>query len=126
MEANKPNENNQEQDKNKKSIFDRTELLFKRIAISNTPTGTHWKCEVDNCTYNTDEKEKIRNHLAQAHRKTKTGVVYCPYCNKKQAHIGNLKQHLTGFIGKKCELIQPGKKGEEIWEDTIRKNPRGN
>merc|ERR1712112_402086 len=88
VEANKPNENNQGRDKNNKSIFDKTEILFKRITISNTPAGANWKCEVGNCTYNTGEKEKIRNHLAQVHRKTNTGIVYCPYCGKNMHILG--------------------------------------
>ena len=108
----------------RKIIFGKIELLFKRITITNTPQGINWKCEVDNCNYDTDEKDRIRNHLAQVHRKTKTGIVYCPYCEKKHTHIGNLKQHLTGFIGKKCIKITQNKTGEEIWADTILRNPR--
>ena len=66
-----------------KSTFGRTGLLFKRIAIMNTPSGTSWKCECDNCIYNTDEKDRIRNRIAPVRRETNTRIVYCPYCEKK-------------------------------------------
>jgi len=82
----------------KKGIFGKTELLFKRITIENTPAGTVWGCTDDGCTYRTEDKQSIRNHLAMMHRETNTGKVYCPYC-EKNTHIGNLKTHLAGFIG---------------------------
>ena len=37
------------------------------------------------------------------HRETNTGKVYCPYCEKENTHIGNLKAHITGFAGRKCK-----------------------
>ena len=68
------------------------------------------------------------------HRKTKTGIVYCQYCEKKHTHIGNLKQHLTGFVGKKCTKIPQEKQGQkygstryketqELTKETQSKNP---
>jgi len=71
-----------EENDNKKGIFEKTELLFKRITIGNTQAGIVWKCTAEGCTYSTGEKQRIRNHLASMRRKTNDGKVYLPYCEK--------------------------------------------
>ena len=81
-----------------RGMFGRMELLFGRIKVTNQAEGVVWECNI--CEKTTDTKEKLRNHLSAIHRETNTGKVYCPYCKKEQTLIGNLKDHITGFIGK--------------------------
>ena len=62
---------------NKQGTFDRTEILFNRIRIENTQEGVKWACIEEGCEHATNEKQKIRNHMAMIQRKTNTGFVYC-------------------------------------------------
>ena len=121
VQANIPNTqnmNDNEINNREKSIFDKTELLFGRITITNTPAGTIWKCTADGCTYDTEGKQRIRNHLSKVHRVANTGSVNFPYCDKN-THIlatsnntsldllgGNAYKSLMGKQVKKSGLAQ--------------------
>ena len=120
----KDNERPREEEKNdqERGNFERMEILFGRIGVSNQAEGVVWECNLRDKT--ADTKEKLRNHLAVMHRKTKIGEVHCPYCEKEHTHIGNLKAHVTGFIGKKCAKIPDNENGLKIWENIIVRNPR--
>ena len=89
-----PNENKNDYGR---GTFGRMELLFGRIRVSDQAGGVVWECNI--CDKTTEAKKKLRNHLTAMRRKTNTGEVYCPYCNKEHKHMGNLKAHITGFVG---------------------------
>ena len=86
-------QNNDDRNDFERGTFERAELLFGRINITNQAEGVVWGCNL--CTKTTDAEQKLRNHLSAMRRKTNTGKVYCPYCEKENIHIGNLKAHIT-------------------------------
>ena len=129
VQANIPNTqnmNDNEINNREKSIFDKTELLFGRITITNTPAGTIWKCTADGCTYDTEGKQRIRNHLSKVHRVANTGSVNFPYCDKNTHTYWQPQTTPRWIYWGKCVQITNGKTGEEIWFGTIRRNPRNN
>ena len=124
-----PVETREEKEKNKEWKSDAERGISKEqdyssggIQVKNGEEGTIWKC--NECHENKETKGKLRNHMAALHRRTRTGRVDCPYCGKDNTHIGNLKAHITGYIGRKCKQIPQGKEGPEIWEDIVQRNPR--
>lgn len=114
--------NNENKNDFERGTFERAELLCGRIKVTNQAEWVVWECNM--CAKTTDAKQKIRNHLSAVHRKTNTGKLYFPYCEKENIHIGNLKARITGFSGRKCKKVPIGKTGPEIWEEIIERNPR--
>ena len=68
----------------KKEFLKELNCYSERITIENTQEGTKWKCAAEGRIYQTEDKQRIRNHLEMMHRRTNTGKVYCPYCDKKR------------------------------------------
>ena len=84
-----------------RGAFERTELLFGGIRVTNQAECVVWGCT--SCTYKTDAEQKVRNHLSAVHRNKNKGHLYCPYCGEEHIHMGNLQAHITGFAGRKCK-----------------------
>ena len=84
-----------------------------------TQEGVNWRCA--SCNYQTQNQGSLRNHLAVMRRHADTGKVICPYCGKKEKHIGDLKLHIVGYIGRKCKKIPNARNGPGTWNDIIAK-----
>ena len=106
INANKINEEENEEQKEEKAqqklenlYFARMRKYFGRIQVENADDGVNWKCAM--CPYQRQKQGSLRNHLSVMHRRAKTGKVTCPYCNKQENRIGNLKNAHTWLHWKK-------------------------
>lgn len=52
--------------------------------------------------------------------------MYTAHTVRENAHIGNLKAHITGYVGKRRTEPPKEKTGAEIRYGTIQRNPRKN
>ena len=114
-------EEEEEERKQQNRIFAKMEKYLWGIRIENAQDGVNWICT--QCPFREYGRQIIRNHLAVVHWRTKIGKVLCTYCKKEEQHMGNLKMHILGYIGK-CKQTPLGKTGGEIWEDIIKENKR--
>jgi len=48
-----------------------------------------------------------------------------PILQKRGKRMGNLKMHVTCYVGEKCKQTPLDKTGEEIWEDIVKESKRG-
>ena len=94
-----------------RGTFGRTELLFGSTQVTSQEEGTAWKCTT--CVYQTDTNRKLRDLLSVMRRRANAGDVYCPYFEKKYAHMGNTKVHIDGFPGRKFKRSRIAKQGQK-------------